>query len=155
MNNEEILIREIDKDNWYECCNLEVSKDQEKYFESNAMSIAQSKFELTLRPLAIYYRKKIVGFVMYNSIKEELNSFWIYRIMVDKNYQGMGVGKKAGKLIIEQMGKLPECSRIAVGYHLENLGSHNLFAKLGFKDHGDRFGKEMAVLLELHVKINN
>ncbi len=150
MKNSEIAIKEIDNNNWYECCQLEVAEAQKKFVESNAMSLAQSKFEPTLKPYAIYYEKKMVGFVMFNSIPEELDSYWIYRIMIDKNYQRRSIGKIASKLIIEQMRKIPDCNRIAVGYQLENQGSHHLYAKLGFIDKGDRFGKEMAVVLELH-----
>lgn len=149
MNNIKVNIKEVDKENWYECCELEVLEEQKKYMEPNAISIAQSKFEPTLKSFAIYLENKIVGFVMYNSVKEELDSYWIYRIMIDKKYQRKGIGKIATKLVIEQMVKLPECKRIAVGYHPENQGSYNLYSKLGFIDKGDRFGKEMAVVLEL------
>lgn len=149
MNDNKVSIKEVDKNNWYQCCELEISKEQSKYMEPNAISIAQSKFEPTLKPFAIYLYDEIVGFVMYNSIKEELDSYWIYRIMIDKKYQRKGIGKIATKLVIEQMGKLRECKKIAVGYHPENKGSHNLYSKLGFIDKGDRFGKEMAVVLEL------
>ncbi|MET3194654.1 hypothetical protein ABID96_001622 [Bacillus sp. OAE603] len=36
--------------------------------------------------------------------------------------------------------------------NIGNLGAHNLYSSLGFIDHGDRFGKEMAVVL---VILNN
>lgn len=55
--------------------------------ESNAISIAQSKFEPTLKPYAIYYNEKVVGFLMYNSVQEELDGYWIYRIMIDKTFK--------------------------------------------------------------------
>lgn len=113
---------------------------------SNAISIAQSKFETSLKPYAIYNGEKIVGFLMFNSVQEELDGYWVYRIMVDKESQGKGIGKAATKLMILEMAKLPNAKRIIVGYHPENLGAHNLYSSLGFVDHGDRFGKEMAVI---------
>lgn len=114
--------------------------------EPNAISIAQSKFETTLKPYAIYAEDKIVGFLMYNSVQEELDGYWVYRIMVDKEYQGKGIGKAATKLMISEMTKLPNAQKIVVGYHPENFGAHNLYSSLGFIDNGDRFGKEMAVI---------
>jgi diamine N-acetyltransferase len=83
---------------------------------------------------------------MYNSVQEELDGNWVYRIMVDKEFQGKGIGKAATKLMISEMAKLPNAKKIVVGYRPENLGAHNLYSSLGFIDKGDRFGKEMAVI---------
>ncbi|WP_099157230.1 GNAT family N-acetyltransferase [Virgibacillus ndiopensis] len=140
-----VKIVELNAENWYECCELEVSTEQAKYMESNTISIAQSKFEPTLRPYAIYFEEKVVGFLMFNSVEEELEGYWVYRIMVDKEFQGKGIGKAATKLMITEMSKLPN-AKIVVGYYPENIGAHNLYKSLGFVDNGDRFGKEMAVV---------
>lgn len=146
MNTKNVKIVELNAENWYECCVLEVSNDQKEYIEPNAVSIAQSKFEPTLKPYAIYAEEKVVGFLMFNTVLEELDGYWVYRIMVDKKFQGMGIGKAATKLMISEMEKLPNVKKIIVGYHPENLGAHHLYSSLGFIDKGDRFGKEMAVI---------
>ncbi len=117
--------------------------------EPNAISIAQTKFEPSLKALAIYLEDLIVGFGMYNTVKEELGSYWIYRIMVHKTFQGRGIASAALLLILEKMKQLPECSRIAVSYHPENKCAHYLYAKLGFIDRKQRFGKEMVVMLDV------
>ncbi|WP_342559975.1 GNAT family N-acetyltransferase [Psychrobacillus sp. FSL W7-1457] len=150
MSTENVKIVELNAENWYDCCELEVSLEQKEYMEPNAISIAQSKFEQTLKPYAIYFEEKIVGFLMYNSVQEELDGYWIYRIMVDKEYQGKGIGKTATKLMISEMAKLPHAQKIVVGYHPENLGAHNLYSSLGFIDNGDRFGKEIAVIKNIN-----
>jgi diamine N-acetyltransferase len=147
MNNVKLV--ELNEDNWYECCQLEVSKEQSGFIESNAISIAQSKFEPTLKPYGIYFEDRVVGFLMYNSIAEELDGHWVYRIMVDKSFQGKGIGKAATEQMIAEMQKLPDVKKIVVGYHPDNTGAHQLYASLGFIDHGDRFGKEMAVIKNL------
>lgn len=146
MIEENVKIVELNAENWYDCCKLEVSTEQKEYMEPNAISIAQSKFEPTLKPYAIYFKDIVVGFLMYNSVQEELDGYWVYRIMVDKKFQGKGIGKAATKLMISEMVKLPNSKKIVVGYHPENLGAHNLYLSLGFIDNGDRFGKEMAVI---------
>lgn len=139
-------LEELNSENWYECCKLELSEEQKNYIEPNAISIAQSKFEATLKPYAIYFEEKIVGFLMYNSVREELDGYWVYRIMVDKDFQGKGIGKVATKLMILEMAKLLDAKRIIVGYNPENKAAHHLYSSLGFVDNGDRFGKEMAVI---------
>ncbi|MEK5397716.1 N-acetyltransferase [Paenibacillus sp. VTT E-133280] len=146
MVKENVKIVELNAENWYDCCKLEVSTEQKEYMEPNAISIAQSKFEPTLKPYAIYFKDIVVGFLMYNSVQEELDGYWVYRIMVDKKFQGKGIGKAATKLMISEMVKLSNSKKIVVGYHPENLGAHNLYSSLGFIDNGDRFGKEMAVI---------
>jgi diamine N-acetyltransferase len=146
MRTEKVKIVELSAENWYDCCELEVSSEQKQFIEPNAISIAQSKFESTLKPYAIYFEEKVVGFLMFNSIQEELDGYWVYRIMVDKKFQGKGIGKAATKLMISEMAKLPNAKKIVVGYHPENLGAHKLYSSLGFIDNGDRFGKEMAVI---------
>lgn len=146
MSTENVKIVELNAENWYDCCELELSTEQKQFIEPNALSIAQSKFEFTLKPYAIYAEEKVVGFLMFNSVQEELDGYWVYRIMVDKEFQGKGIGKAATKLMITEMAKLPNAKKIVVGYHPENLGAHNLYSSLGFIDNGDRFGKEMAVI---------
>jgi diamine N-acetyltransferase len=149
MNSNSVKIVEVNKANWYDCCQLEISDDQKAFIESNAVSIAQSKFEPSLKPFAIYYEDKVVGFLMYNTVPEELDAFWVYRIMVDKSYQGKGIGKTATALMIEGMIETLDVERIVVGYHPENKGAHHLYSSLGFVDQGDRFGREMAVVKNL------
>ncbi|MGD6857061.1 GNAT family N-acetyltransferase [Bacillus infantis] len=144
-----INLQEINEENWYECCQLKVASDQEAYMEPNAVSILQSHYEQTLRAFAILKNGKMAGLLMYNTVPEELDSIWIYRIMIDSNMQGQGIGKAAALLMIEQMAQLPGARSIAVGYHPDNLAAHHLYASLGFIDKGDRFGREMAVLKEL------
>lgn len=146
MNMNPVKLVEVNVENWYECCQLELTEEQSAYMEPNAVSIAQTKFEPTLKAHVIYFEENVAGFLMYNSVKEELDAYWVYRIMVDKKFQGQGIGKVATELMIAEMAKLPHAEKIAVGYHPENLGAHHLYASFGFVDHGDRFGKEMAVI---------
>lgn len=150
MSLEHVKLVEVNAENWYECCQLDVSENQVGYIEPNAISIAQSKFVETLKPYAIYVDEKVAGFLMFNSEPEELDGHWIYRIMIDQEFQGKGIGKAATMLMISEMSKLPDVQKIIVGYHPENMAAHHLYASLGFVDHGDRFGKEMAVIKSIN-----
>ncbi|MCZ8538467.1 GNAT family N-acetyltransferase [Paenisporosarcina quisquiliarum] len=150
MSLEKVKLVEVNAENWYECCQLEVSENQLGYIEPNAISIVQSKFEETLKPYAIYVDEKVAGFLMFNSKSEELDGHWVYRIMIDQEFQGKGIGKTATVLMISEMSKLPDVKKIVVGYHPENMAAHHLYASLGFVDHGDRFGKEMAVIKHIN-----
>ncbi|MCM3226893.1 diamine N-acetyltransferase [Terribacillus saccharophilus] len=150
MEQNKVSLTELDANNWYECCQLNVSEEQEAFIESNAISIAQSKFVTTLSPYAISLNDKIVGFLMFNTVKEELDGYWIYRIMIDKDYQSKGIAKIAVQLMISKIAELPDADKVVVGYHPDNKAAHHLYSSVGFVDNGDRFGKEMAVIKNLN-----
>ncbi|TFE00872.1 GNAT family N-acetyltransferase [Jeotgalibacillus sp. R-1-5s-1] len=153
MDRQIVQLTELNEDNWYECCQLNIHEDREAFIESNAISIAQSKFQPSLKTYAILIEDEIAGFVMFNSEKEKLDGHWIYRIMIDKKYQARGAGKAATELMIDEMLKLPDVTKIIAGYHPENKGAHHLYASLGFIDHGDRFGREMAVIKDINKHV--
>jgi len=142
-----ISLREVTAENWYACCQLSMAEEQEQFVEPNSVSIAQSKYETTLQLRAIYLRQDLVGFLMYNTEPEELGGHWIYRLMIDKRYQRKGIAKHAMRLIIDEMTTSLDCKRIVAGYKPDNTAAGALYASLGFEDRGDRFGKEMAVVL--------
>lgn len=146
MNARKITITEVNEENWYACCGLEVAEQQAAHIEPNAVSIAQLHFEPTLRAYAIYADETLAGFLMFNTMPEELDSHWIYRIMVDRKFQGLGIGKAATQLMMNEMREKWNAAKIVVGYHPENTGAYQLYKRLGFIDEGDRFGKEMAVI---------
>ena len=60
MINSNIHLRDIDEKNWYECCLLELTEEQQKFIEPNAILILQSKFEATLKPYTIYSDDKMI-----------------------------------------------------------------------------------------------
>lgn len=145
----EVRIEDVSTNNWYECCMLTPFEDQKDFVDSNSISLAQSKFEPSLKALAIYYDNKLVGFAMYNTEKEDLDAYWIYRLMIDKEYQGLGIGKKALSLIISEMKRTLNCNKIVLGYTENNYRAETLYRNMGFKHEGHFFGKEKAVTLEI------
>lgn len=144
-----VRIEAVNVGNWYECCMLKTFDSQKDFVDPNSISLAQSKFEQSLKPLAIYCDDKLVGFAMYNTKKEELNAYWLYRLMIDSKYQKNGIGKEAMELIIKEMKQIEDCDRIALGYSLENSQAENFYKNIGFEHKGDIFGKEKAVVLEV------
>lgn len=139
----------VTADNWKACCALTLTPGQQDFMEANVYSIAQAKFEPSLVLRAIMMDDTVVGFVMYNTELEELDGYWIYRIMIDQTQQGNGIGRLAMQAMIDEMRALPAAKRIIVGYRPDNQAAHRLYASLGFIDHGNRFGREMAVRLEV------
>ena len=140
-----VTLRELTRDNWEECIRLRPREDQERFVESNLYSIAESRFWPTYVPLAIYHDETMVGFVMYG--REPDGSYWISRLMIDRDHQGRGYGRAAVLEVIERLKREPDCKEIVLGYTPDNVAAKKLYESLGFEETGlDEEGDMIARL---------
>ena len=128
-----IYLKPIDKNNWKEVIKLDVKKEQRKFIAPNLYSIAEVQFLDEFYAKAIYLETKLIGFTMYG-IDSDDNNYWIYRLMIDKKYQGKGIGLQAVNLIIEDIKnknnrKIP---LIMIGYNPKNFSAKIVYKKAGF-----------------------
>lgn len=84
-------VRIADINNWHDLVSLSVDKSQLDYIESNALSIAESKFITAWVPVGIYDENSLIGFAMYGRLEDD--RVWLDRFMIDSKYQGKGCGK--------------------------------------------------------------
>lgn len=141
-----IQLREITRENFWDCIELSVNEDQNGFVTSNAVSIAQSKVQPECIPLAVYDDDLMVGFVMY-CIDEDDGEYWIYRMMIDKRYQSKGYGKKAMAKLLEIIKEDKTHNRIFLGVHKESTYAVKLYRSLGFEFNGQTFGSEDIMVL--------
>jgi len=88
-----IQIKQVTKDNWFQCTQLEISEENGKRFIVPIVySLAESKFEKHLQPLALYAESELVGFSMY-ALDSDDGRYWIYVFMIDAKHQRKGYGK--------------------------------------------------------------
>jgi diamine N-acetyltransferase len=109
--------------------------------------LAQSKVQPECIPLAVYDDELLVGFVM-NCIDEDDGEYWIYRLMIDKQYQSKGYGKKAMKKLLEIMEQDKSHNKIFLGVHKESINAVKLYKSFGFDFTGQIFGKEHIMKLD-------
>ena len=133
-----------------ECVRLTLDENQQGNLASNIGTIAESKFEEHHRLRAIYLDDRMVGLLAYahedDAPDEDL--FWIFRLMVDKNYQRQGIGLAAMQLAIAEIAELA-ASRIRTMHKPTNLAAASLYRKLGFREIG--FLDDGDVLLEMRL----
>jgi diamine N-acetyltransferase len=129
-----IRLRPITRENWDEAARLEVTPEQAGFIEPNVWSIAESCFYDQLRAMAIYDSRTIVGFLMWGYSPDDSRP-WLYRFMIDRRYQGKGLGKAALDLLLKELkGQgLPELN---VGYHRDNRVAERLYLSAGFEKRG-------------------
>ncbi len=136
-----VTLREITAENFWDCIELEVSDDQKGFVTSNAVSLAQSKYQPECIPLGVFADEEMVGFAMY-CIDSDDGEYWIYRMMTDKRHQGKGYGRKALELLVQRI-KEDETRRcIFLGVHRESAGAVALYENFGFEFTGQVFGAE-------------
>jgi diamine N-acetyltransferase len=145
-----VTLRDLTRDNWVECIRLTLHENQQGNLASNIATIAESKFEEHHRLRAIYLDERLVGLLAYAHEDDppDEDLFWIFRLMVDKNYQRQGIGLAAMQLAIAEIAELG-ASRIRTMHKPTNLAAASLYRKLGFREIG--FLGDGDVLLEMRL----
>ena len=127
---------------------LRVSKEQKEFVARNSDSLIDAYFFLTeekknVFTFGIYNGKKPVGFLMigYNCVwRENLdfakNSYYIWRFMIDRRYQGNGYGREALKQAVDFVRTAP-CGKAEycwLSYEPENEVARKLYLSMGFEE---------------------
>lgn len=145
-----ISLRDITRDNWRECVRLKVADDQQQFVASNAVSLAQSKYEPESVPLAAYDGETMVGFVMYHPEDYGISQLWfIERLMVGQKYQGKGYGRATMETLIARLKAIPGYAAILISFVPENVAAQKLYSSLGFVDTGEIEEGELVYRLGL------
>lgn len=130
-----IQFKEIDRHNFRDVINLTVAEEQKEFVATNLLSLAQAKAYPECICQAIYDEDILVGFVMYCIDKED-DEYWIYRLMIDKEFQSKGYGKTAMQLLIERMKEDSERKLLYLSFEPANTVAKSLYEKLGFEADG-------------------
>ena len=161
----DLHLEKITWDNYEKICRLRVTKEQNDYVATNTRSlihayIALSQEDTRPYPFGIYLGKKPIGFVMigYNGYEDGepeflKDSYFIWRFMIDKRYQGKGYGRKAFQLALDFVRTLP-CGPSEIcwlSYEPENEVARKLYLSFGFEEHPEHYkeGEEMPAILKL------
>lgn len=142
-----VSFKEITKENFWDCIELSVTEEQFDFVTSNAVSIAQSKVQPECIPLAVYDDEIMIGFIMY-CIDEDDGEYWIYRMMIDKNFQSRGYGNKTLEKLLEIIRQDKTHNKVYLGVHKESIYAVKLYKSFGFYFTGQVFGNEYIMVLD-------
>lgn len=141
-----IRLSEITVDNWQECIQLCVADEQAELVPGNLYSIAEAQFYPDAVPLAIYNDAgQMVGFVMYG-IDVTSGKWKVFRLMIDRAYQGRGYGRAAMNQVIARLAAQQSCGEVLISYKPENDAARQLYASLGFVEQNVSEDKVTACL---------
>ncbi|KGP72089.1 GNAT family N-acetyltransferase [Pontibacillus yanchengensis] len=137
----------VTKSNWLKCVKLNVKEDQKPFIASNLFSIAEYQFFDHMRMRAIYYGKEMIGFAMYG-LDEDEGGLWIYRFMIDENYQDRGLGRESFQCVMDDVkdwARRLNKQHVTISYAPENDRGKAFYQQLGFETTGDVIeGEEVA-----------
>ena len=158
-----IRFKEITNANIWKVCALEPFEAQKDFVAENIQSLAEAyatrnKGNNAL-PLAVYDDDDLVGFVMIGkgTVGEENESdlirenYSLWRLMIDKSYQGRGLGRQTLDAVIAFIRTFPfgEAKKVWLSYEPENARARDIYRKYGFVENGDMCGNEIVAVYEL------
>ena len=132
-----LTLKDVTVENWKDCIRLSLHEDQVGFVASNVATIAESKFNPHFHLRAIYSDEVLVGMLAFchEDDPEDLELFWIFRLMIDCAHQRKGYGAKAMRLAIDEITRLGG-RRVRTMHRPANITAAALYAKLGFRSKG-------------------
>ncbi|WP_026669081.1 GNAT family N-acetyltransferase [Butyrivibrio sp. AE3006] len=159
-----LRLEKVNGKNVWELLNLQVSDNQKSFVAANDISIIEAYTAITGNgyafPFGIYDGEIPVGFLM---IGFDSDDYWqdapeiaygnynLWRLMIDKQYQGKGYGREAIKLALDFISTKPcgEADYCWLSYEPENKVAASLYSSFGFKETGEMDGEEVIAVLKL------
>ena len=136
-----INLKPITTKNDVEICELKADNTLVRHNEGSLADAYAYWVEYGTSPIVygIYYNEIPVGFVMVAYFEDDdrdnngIPYYFLWRLMIDENHQNKGYGRKAMKLIIEEVKTLPKGQSNA--FYTSTLGTAalKLYEGLGFK----------------------
>ena len=147
----DVHLKEVTAANWRAVVKLKLSETQKELVASNLYSLAESKFDPSARPRAVYAGKRVVGFLMYDvpDADDDDRVAAIYRFMIDREHQGKGYGRAALAKALEEIKAMPGIKKISICYVPENPVAKQFYGSFGFVEVGRDEDHEVIAELAL------
>jgi len=144
-----VTLREITKENLSDILCLQVAPHQEQFVAANAVSIAEAHFEPEVAWFrAVYAGGVPVGFLMLEDDVAQ-QEYFLWRFMIDKQYQGRGYGRRALELFFAHVKTRPGADAVSTSCVPAEGGPGPFYEKMGFVYTGEEEDGELCMRREL------
>ena len=159
-----LKLKKINRSNIGKILKLEVFDNQKSFVATNNSSIIEAYIAIIennhVFTFGIYKDDTPVGFLMIgfdvNSDDEGApriakGNYNIWRLLIDKKFQGKGFGKKAIELALEFINIFP-CGTAKycwLSYESDNDIARQLYQSVGFVETDEKDGEEIVAILKL------
>ena len=134
---------------------LDVNENQKNLVASVAQSYSDALFppEDPNGPPLVWIRGVLrnsqpAGFVMCADQTEQQKDPWLWRLLVDKSHQGVGVGTFALTAVIARYRELG-MHRVLTSWHPGEGNAGDFYKKIGFVETGEKIGEEIVAEFKL------
>ncbi|CDN45614.1 GNAT family N-acetyltransferase [Paenibacillus sp. P22] len=128
-----VELRPIDSTNWHACTRLEVTDEQKDVFPVPAVYWLAESAYCGFTPLAMYTDEQLAGFAVY-AVDPADGSCWIMAFMLDRKFQGRGLGRSGMKELMRYIEDKQWGGTIKLGHRCDNMRASRLYASLGFAE---------------------
>ena len=154
--NAPVTLREITQDNIDQVSSLSVFNPQKDYVASNEKSLRQAAEHVEAWPRypAIYAGETLVGFLMLHDehLRESprrIGYYYLWRMMIDMRYQGMGFGARAFELLVTHVRSRPHAEELLSSYKSGPDSAEGFYRRLGFEPTGEDHNGEIHIRYSL------
>ena len=163
IKNQNLRLVKATRENFWELMDLRVTKEQEDFVASNAISLAQA-YDCHAdgdfaQAFGIYDGETPVGFAMIGHNSEDYegmaevyrHSYCLWRFMIDRRYQKRGYGRDALKLLLDYVRSFPDGAEAlwSTSWEPENKVAAKLYHDFGFTENGETDGDEIVAVYPL------
>lgn len=142
-----IELKPVTKHNYMTVVDLKVHPHQEDFVAPNWLSLLEASYEEERYPFAIYQNGTIVGFLMSSYYPADdaypIDSWWLERLMIDKEHQGKGIGRKALTHFLKDYKPDKNVKEIRIGVEPDNEWATRLYESFGFTKEGTVEGENV------------
>ena len=163
IKNKSLHLVKVNTQNFWALMDLRVTKEQENFVASNAVSLAQAYDTIAdgkfVQCFGIYDGEIPVGFAMIGHNSEEYeemaevyrHSYCLWRFMIDQRYQKRGYGRDALILLLEYVLSFPDGEEAlwSTSWEPDNEVAAKLYRGFGFVENGEKDGDEIVGVLKL------
>ncbi len=133
-----IELTEVNEQNWIGFRRLEVGEEQKGYLDSPTGILARGYIYRSCRArvVGITADGVAVGIALVKDLDEEPACYDLQQFMIDRRYQGRGIGTEALRLILSELAeeKKYDCAEVCV--KKDDKAAIRVYEKAGFVDTG-------------------
>jgi diamine N-acetyltransferase len=152
-----VSLREIAESNRPGVEGLSVTEEQSQYVASVAESLLEAAKFPDAKPWyrAVYADEEPVGFVMISDgitvdNPDYLGPYYLWRLLIDRRFQGRGYGTAALDLVVEHVRTRPDASVLLVSHVVGPTSPLTFYQHYGFRLTGDVHESEPILELDLY-----
>ncbi|MCE3556093.1 GNAT family N-acetyltransferase [Pseudonocardia sp. RS11V-5] len=138
MTSPQVQLREITDDNRKSVRALRVRREQRRFVASVAESLKDAAAEPQARPWvrAVYLGDEPVGFVMLSWNAPSGGRYFLWRLLVDRRYQGRGIGREVLTQIVDLV-RAEGADELLTSYERGPGNPGPFYRKFGFEPTGE------------------